>query len=95
LPPGSAGIGRRSAGAIGSIQSAFGALPPEARRTITFDRGTEFASYPLLAADLGVQSYFCNPRSPWQRGAVENSNGRLRRYLPHGADLERTEKRRD
>jgi hypothetical protein len=75
---------RRSAGVIGGIRAALDALPPAARRTITFDRGTEFMAYPRLAAELGVRSYFCDPHSPWQKGAVENNNGRLRR-LPDTA----------
>jgi IS30 family transposase len=75
---------RRSA--IGSIREALSELPDEARRTVTFDRATEFAAYPVLARELGVQSYFCDPHSPWQKGAVENSNGRLRRYLPRDID---------
>lgn len=47
-------------------------------KSIIFDRGTEFASH----QDLGVATYFCNPHSPWQKGRVENFNGRLRRFIP-------------
>ena len=56
-------------------------------RTITFDRGTEFAAYDLLAQASGTEAYFCDPHSPWQKGAVENTNGRIRRFLPGDPDL--------
>ncbi len=58
------------------------ALPENARRTVTFDRGTEFAGYAALDRELAVASYFCDPHRPWQKGGVENANGRARRYLP-------------
>lgn len=56
---------------------------------MTFDRGFEFMGYPALDRSLGTTSYFCDPRSPWQKGAVENANGRLRRHLPSDAPAER------
>lgn len=73
---------RSSAGVIDGIESKLSALPTTLRQTITFDRGTEFASYPCLKEKLGVENYFCNARAPWQKGTVENTNGRLRRFLP-------------
>ncbi|MDX1924033.1 MAG: IS30 family transposase [Rickettsiaceae bacterium] len=54
--------------------------PKRYKKTITFDRGKEFASY----KDLGMTTFFCNPHSPWQKGSNENFNGRLRRYFPKG-----------
>jgi IS30 family transposase len=63
---------------ISGIQNALKDIPAQYRKTITFDRGTEFASY----RQLGITTYFCNPHSPWQKGSNENFNGRLRRYLP-------------
>lgn len=63
---------------IGGIKNVLSKLPQKYRKTITFDRGTEFASY----RDLGMTTYFCNPHSPWQKGSNENFNGRLRKYLP-------------
>jgi len=54
-----------------------------------FDRGFEFMGYPALDRSLGTTSYFCDPRSPWQKGAVGNANGRLRRSLPGDAPAER------
>ena len=73
---------KRSAAVIAGIADALRGLPEDARRTVTFDRGTEFAAYPELARELDVASYFCDPHSPWQKGGVENLNGRARRFLP-------------
>ena len=75
-------VDRRSAAVIGGIEEILAQFPPSARRTVTFDRGTEFLSYPSLAQSLSVASYFCDPHSPWQKGAVENANRRIRRFLP-------------
>ena len=80
---------RRPTGVAQRIGLALGSLAPVQRRTVTFDRGFEFMGYPALARGLGVASYFCDPRSPWQKGAVENANGRLRRYLPGDVPAER------
>src|SRR4051794_12322299 len=73
---------KRSAAVIAGVAEALRGLPEDARRTVTFDRGTEFAAYPELARELDVASYFCDPHSPWQKGGVENLNGRVRRFLP-------------
>lgn len=62
-------------------------LPPQLRRSITFDNGTEFARYRHIERQLGIQTYLCDPRSPWQKGGVENAIGRLRRDLPRKTDL--------
>ncbi len=63
-------------------------IPPELRHTMTFDNGTEFARHHELARQLGIQTYFCDPRSPWQKGGVENAIGRLRRELPRKTNLD-------
>jgi transposase, IS30 family len=73
---------KRSAAVIAGIAGALRELPEDARRTVTFDRGTEFTGYAALDRELAVASYFCDPHSPWQKGAVENANGRVRRFLP-------------
>lgn len=57
------------------------------RRTITFDRGTEFAYYLKLRSRLGMENFCCKPQAPWQRGTVENTNGRIRRYLPSDTNM--------
>ncbi len=69
---------RQSAGVIGQISKALSPLPRAACQTVTFDRGTEFLSYKALNSNC----YFCDPHSPWQKGGVENANGRIRRHLP-------------
>ena len=63
------------------------ALPPKLRRTITFDNGTEFAQHYRLKAGLGIQTFFCDTHSPWQKGGIENAIGRMRRPLPRKAEL--------
>jgi len=67
---------------IGGIKTSLSQLPQKKVKTITFDRGTEFAAF----RKLDIDSYFCNPHSPWQKGSNENSNGRLRKYLPKKFD---------
>ncbi len=62
-------------------------LPQMARRSITFDRGTEFTEWSYLQNGIGSQIWFCDPQSPWQKGTVENINKRIRRYLPSNTDL--------
>jgi IS30 family transposase len=62
-------------------------LPPAMRRSLTWDRGREMAEHQELAAQLRLDVYFCDPRSPWQRGSNENTNRLLRQYLGKGADL--------
>ena len=54
---------------------------------MTFDRGTEFAAYPALKTTLGMEAHFCAPQAPWQKGTVENTNGRLRRFLPLDSNI--------
>jgi transposase, IS30 family len=73
---------RRSSTLVGRIGQSLQGLPAGSCRSITFDRGTELAAYGLLTDRLGAEAWFCDPHSPWQKGAVENANGRIRRFLP-------------
>ena len=69
-----------------SIAAILGPLPPEFRQTVTFDNGTEFAHHYELHS-LGIETFFCDTYSPWQKGGVENGIGRLRWFLPRNTDL--------
>jgi IS30 family transposase len=65
----------------------FADVPPELRRTLTWDRGNEMAAWPRLETDSGLAVYFCDPHSPWQRPTNEHTNRQLRYWLPKGQDL--------
>jgi IS30 family transposase len=70
-----------------ALQARMRELPAELLRSITWDQGTEMARHISITQTLGVPVYFCDSRSPWQRGSNENTNGLLRDYFPKGTDL--------
>jgi IS30 family transposase len=69
-----------------NLMAQFRDLPEALRRSVTFDNGTEFSQHWMLTRNLAIETYFCDPHSPWQKGGVENAIGRLRRWLPSKAD---------
>ena len=70
-----------------AIETLLSSLPSNLRQTITFDNGTEFAFHYLLHERFGIETFFCDPHAPWQKGGIENAIGRLRRVLPRKTDI--------
>ena len=78
---------RSAANVREAMAAAVQSLPQALRRSVTWDQGVEMAEHLRFRVDTGVEVYFCDPRSPWQRGSNENTNGLLRQYFPKGTDL--------
>ena len=78
---------RRARPTANTIARFFSLMPPQLRRSLTFDNGTEFAEHHRLHKSADLQTFFCDPHSPWQKGGIENAIGRFRRLLPRTTDL--------
>jgi len=80
--------GRHTAEAVrDALIAAFMQIPPQLRRSLTWDQGKEMALHAEITAALSMPVYFCDKASPWQRPTNENTNGLLRQYFPKGSDL--------
>ena len=72
---------------VSGIAKTLIVLPPKMRQSMSMDQGKEFALYQRLESNLGMKVYFCDTHSPWQKGANENFNGRLRHFFPKKSDI--------
>jgi transposase, IS30 family len=81
------GSDQRTEHVIEALRGKVTALPEHLRLSLTWDQGQELAAHKQFTVDTGVRVFFCDPRSPWQRGSNENTNGLLRQYLPKRTDL--------
>lgn len=70
-----------------ALSERMSTLPEQLRRTLTWDQGKETGGHIQFTVDTGISDYFCDPRSPWQRGASENTYGLLRQHLPRKTNL--------
>src|SRR5204862_5205075 len=83
------GAGKSADAVRDAMLAKIATLPAQLRRTLTWDQGVEMARHREITRASGLQIYFCDPHSPWQRGSNENTNGLLRQSFPKGTDLAR------
>jgi IS30 family transposase len=79
--------GKDSQSVVKALIKNASKLPQELYKSLTWDRGTEMHAHKQFTMATDIQVYFCDPRSPWQRGSNENTNGLLRQYMPKGMNL--------
>ena len=70
-----------------ALAKSIATLPAQLRRSLTWDQGSEMSEHRRFSVETGVEVYFCDPQSPWQRGSNENTNGLLRQYFPRRKSL--------
>ena len=70
-----------------ALADSIGRLPTQLAKSLTWDQGTEMQSHQRFTDATGIQVYFCDPKSPWQRGSNENTNGLLRQYMPRSLNF--------
>ena len=85
--------GKTAAETISAMLAVFGRIDPHLRRSITFDNDTAFAQHGLLRTMRDMTTWFCDAYASWQKGGIENANGRLRRWLPRHLDIDPTSDR--
>jgi IS30 family transposase len=79
--------GKDTRSVTNALSRPIGRLPEQLRSSLTWDRGMEMADHSRFTVATDVRVYFCDPRSPWQRGTNENTNGLLRQYFPRSTDF--------
>lgn len=79
--------GNDTASVVNAITNKIIEIPSQLKKSLTWDRGMELARHKQFTVDTEIKVYFCDPRSPWQRGTNENTNRLLRQYMPKKTDL--------